>query len=83
MDLDNLLTYTVHEWPCEGCGVEIHEEQADARAPEYCTACIARDEANDPERIPTKPEGVPVTMRKMVFGDELDAELAQHAEAGR
>jgi hypothetical protein len=36
----------------------------------------------DPDRIPT-PLEVPLTMREIVYGDELDAELQQHAEAGQ
>ena len=35
----------------------------------------------DPDRIPT-PLEVPLTMRQLIDGEELDAELEQHGEAG-
>jgi hypothetical protein len=35
----------------------------------------------DPDRIPT-PLEVPLTMRQLIEGEELDAELDQHCEAG-
>jgi hypothetical protein len=64
---------------CECGGPAVARMDADGSlACARCLAEIVRDDGQAPvsaDRIPTAPEGVPVTMARLVFGDGADASM--------